>query len=55
MVLTGVKSLMEALIKVREDNYGQAVAIKDSKQQRPDTDGGSAVFRQNGHCSDFYR
>lgn len=52
-MLAGVKSLMEALMKFQEDEYGKVGAINDSKQTRPDNDGGSSVFRQNGYCSDL--
>lgn len=44
-VLTGLKSLVEALIKVQEDKNAQVGVNNDSQLERPDTDDGSATLQ----------
>ena len=44
-VLTGLKSLVEALIEVQKDKDGQVGATNDSKPERPDPDDNSATVQ----------
>ena len=47
-VLTGLKSLVEALIQLQEDKDGQVEVTKASKVKPPDTDDGSATLQYMG-------
>lgn len=44
-VLTGLKSLVEALIKFQEDKDGQVGPTNDNRLKRPDSDDGSATLQ----------
>lgn len=46
-MLTGVKSLVEGLIKFKEDKDGPVGGANDSKRKSPGNDEGSLVVRQN--------
>ena len=50
-VLSGLKSLVEALIELQEDRNSQAGATRDRELKRPDTDDGPSTLQYISKCA----